>query len=514
MMLQRQFSIIFCALLMSILFCYAHQQGARDVFSNNNELNSLIQEVYAYEVPERYDATKVSICFGLKSKSTGRYYNYVRIGDENKGESAFVEVISELFESYEDAIKAVSTYNGIIESSSGIIKCDFSKVQTGFDKSFVCSFYDITNLDNSPGIKQYMRENKMLVETSKVKTRALDAAINGKDTYQCVDQFADFSDVIIYRNGKKVAPRNYTLFKQGKVQFKDDEKVKKGRVRFEYKRKVKCYKPFFNDLSNNVVDFQDVHSGCDGRMYKFVLDPSGENRFVLMICCDKLLKDAQNAREQFSFSKYPLTYFKDRIKLYVPIDMKEAMLAYPKPITWFSIQGAWCQFGSATGKKEEMYSGSANSFGIIKPQVNSKELYFQMLCRRRHCDVNTGLEIYDNLNDEISSFPVKAGEWITIDREWRVGNPGICKHTIVDSDGKHEFFVNAYNSVCDPENESERYGGKYAGENPYNFCHPFVCKIYTSKELAQYCIDKIGKCYLYYKDYELLKAENVNAFSK
>lgn len=81
MMLQRQFSIIFCALLMSILFCYAHQQGARDVFSNNNELNSLIQEVYAYEVPERYDATKVSICFGLKSKSTGRYYNYVRIGE-------------------------------------------------------------------------------------------------------------------------------------------------------------------------------------------------------------------------------------------------------------------------------------------------------------------------------------------------------------------------------------------------------------------------------------------------
>lgn len=509
---QRCFLIFFCALLISIRFCYAHQQGTIGVFSNNKELNGLIQEVYVYELPKRYEATKVSICFGLKSKSTGRYYNYIRIGNENRGASAFVEVLSELYESYKDAIEAVSTYKGIIESPVGIIKCDFSQVPKGFGKSFVCNFYDITDLDNSPNIKQYMKRNKMLVETSKIKTKAVETAINGKDTYQCVDQFADFSDVVIYRNGEKVDPVNYTLFKQGKVKFKDGKKIKKGRVYFEYKRNVKHYKPFSNDLSKNVADFQDVHSGCDVKMYKFVSDPSGEDRKVLMISCDKLLKDAQNAREQFSYSKHPLTYFRDRIKLYVPIDMKEAMLTFPKAITWFSIQGSWCQFGSATGKKEDMYSGSANSFGIIKPQANSKELYFHLLCRRRHCDVKTGLEVYDNLNDETSSFPVKAGEWITIEREWRVGNPGICKHTIVDSDGKHEFYVDAYNSVCDPENESERYDGKYVGENPYNFCHPFICKIYTSKELAQYCIDRIGKCYLYYKDYELLEAENVNAF--
>ena len=34
------------------------------------------------------------------------------------------------------------------------------------------------------------------------------------------------------------------------------------------------------------------------------------------------------------------------------------------------------------------------------------------------------------------------------------------------------------------------------------------------KELAQYCIDMIGSCYLYYKDYELIEAENVNALNK
>ena len=139
---QCHFLIILCILVIGIHFCYAHQPCTKSLFSNDKELNSLIQEVYVYEVPKRYEATKVSICFGLKSKSTGRYYNYIRIGDENKGASAFVEVLSELYESYEDAIEAVSTYKGIIESPEGMIKCDFSQVPKGFGKSFVCNFYE------------------------------------------------------------------------------------------------------------------------------------------------------------------------------------------------------------------------------------------------------------------------------------------------------------------------------------------------------------------------------------
>ena len=168
---QCHFLIILCILVIGIHFCYAHQPCTKSLFSNDKELNSLIQEVYVYEVPKRYEATKISVCFGLKSKSTGRYYNYIRIGDENKGASAFVEVLSELYESYEDAIEAVRTYKGIIESPVGFIKCDFSQVPKGFGKSFVCNFYDITDLDNSPNIKQYMKRNKMLVETSKIKLK-------------------------------------------------------------------------------------------------------------------------------------------------------------------------------------------------------------------------------------------------------------------------------------------------------------------------------------------------------
>ena len=357
-----------------------------------------------------------------------------------------------------------------------------------------------------------MRKNRMLIETTKVKTKALKKAINGKNTYQCEDQFADLSEVAIYRNGKKVKPENYRLFKQGKVQFNDEKKVVREQVSFEYNRNVKYYKPYSNDLSSNLFTFLKVQTECEGVKYQFVSDPAGLDRKVLMLSCDSLSENEKKVRIQFSSRKYPLTYFKDQIKIFIPEDMRSAMLSYPKAITWFSIQGSWCQFGSKTGGTEQMYSGSANSLGISKPETNSKEIYFHLLCRRRHCNIHTGLEEYDALNDELSSFPIKAGGWITIEREWKIGNPGICKHTIIDSDGEHVFSVDAYNCVCNPENEQERYIEKYVGENPYNFCYLFICKIYTSKEFADYCIKKIGKCYLYYKDYIFLEGENVNAF--
>lgn len=56
----------------------------------------------------------------------------------------------------------------------------------------------------------------MLIEITKVKTKALKTAVNGKNTYQCEDQFADLSEVAIYRNGKKVKPENYRLSNRGK----------------------------------------------------------------------------------------------------------------------------------------------------------------------------------------------------------------------------------------------------------------------------------------------------------
>lgn len=505
--------LTFLLLILLLLPLNARNQKQSHIisFSDNGILNEYICEAYAYSLPSNYTPSRVSVCFGFKTKS-GRYYNYVRIGDEMKGRTAYVELISELFDTYEEAISKSKKYVGVFESPEGLIKCDFSNAPDGFSKSVVCNYYDITNLDNSPNIKQYMQEHRLLVESSIVKSKALNNSINGKDTYQCIDQFADLSDVVIYRNGWKVSPEKYTLYKQGKVQFKDYRKVRNGNVYFKYTRNVKNYQPISNDLSQSMSMFSGVYEGGSSPFYSFTKDPTGDIRDVLLISFNQLSKDSKNARQQFSLGRYPMTRFKDRIKLFVPTDMEQALLSYPKRITWFSIQGSWCQFGSAIGQTNDMYSGSASSLDIVKPTVDSKYLYFNIRCRRRHCDVNTGLEEYDVLSEETSSFPVKSGEWITIEREWRVGNPGVCKHTIIDSDGKHEFFVDAYNCVCDPENESVRYGDKYAGENPYNYCFPFICKIYTSKELAQYCIDTIGKCYLYYKDYELIEAENVNAF--
>lgn len=510
--MKRLFTLFIIALLSTFYFVYAQSQSGGVIFSGNAELNGYISEVYVFDIPENYDASKVSICFGLKTKSSGKYYNYIRIGNESKGLSAYVELLSELYDTYDEAIAASRKYKGIIESKAGLLKCDFSEVPNGYSKSFVCNYYNVTNIDNSPDIKQYMQKNKMLIETTKVNTKALRSAINGKDTYQCEDQFADLSEVVIYRNGKKVKPENYSLFKQGKVQFNDGKKVVREQVSFEYNRNVKYYKPYSNDLSSNLSTFLKVQTECEGVKYQFVSDPAGLDRKVLMLSCDSLSKNEKKVRIQFSSRKYPLTYFKDQIKIFIPEDMRSAMLSYPKAITWFSIQGSWCQFGSKTGGTEQMYSGSASSLGISKPETNSKEIYFHLLCRRRHCNIHTGLEEYDALNDELSSFPIKAGEWIAIEREWKIGNPGICKHTIIDSDGEHVFSVDAYNCVCDPENEQERYREKYVGENPYNFCYPFICKIYTSKEFADYCIKKIGKCYLYYKDYIFLEGENVNAF--
>lgn len=510
--MKRLFALFILALLSIFYFVYAQSQSGGVTFSGNAELNGYISEAYAFDIPENYDASKVSICFGLKTKSSGKYYNYIRIGNESKGLSAYVELLSELYDTYDEAIAASRKYKGIIESKAGLLKCDFSEAPNGYSKSFVCNYYDVTDIDNSPDIKQYMQKNKMQIETTKANTKALRSAINGKDAYQCEDQFADLSEVVIYRNGKKVKPENYRLFKQGKVQFNDEKKVVREQVSFEYNRNVKYYKPYSNDLSSNLSTFLKVQTECEGVKFQFVLDPAGLDRKVLMLSCDSLPKNEKKARIQFSSRKYPLTYFKDQIKIFIPEDMRSAMLSYPKAITWFSIQGSWCQFGSKTGETEKMYSGSANSLGISKPETNSKEIYFHLLCRRRHCNIHTGLEEYDALNDELSSFPIKAGEWITIEREWKIGNPGICKHTIIDSDGEHVFSVEAYNCVCDPENEQERYSEKYAGENPYNFCYPFICKIYTSKEFADYCIKKIGKCYLYYKDYIFLEGENVNAF--
>lgn len=113
---------------MSVSFvCYT--KGVKP-YSDNKEVNRYIKEVYVRNVPENFDSQKITICFGLKSKKTGRYYNYIRIGDESKGPSGYVEILSHLYDTYQEAISASKTYKGIIESKVGLLKCDFLKYLT------------------------------------------------------------------------------------------------------------------------------------------------------------------------------------------------------------------------------------------------------------------------------------------------------------------------------------------------------------------------------------------------
>lgn len=481
------------------------------VFSDNHVINDFITEVYVETPPKNFTPTKVVICFGTQS-SSGRYYNRVRIGNESLGKNAYVEPISCVYDTYEDAIAAIRKYKGIIYNDGCYIMCDFSKIDNAYSKSVKCVYYDATQLENSPQIKSYLENNSLLPFSKWVKTPCKVGAINGVNTYQCVDQFENPNDVIVYRNGRKVSPENYVLYKQGKVTFTDGKKVRNNNVKFRYKRTVRTYPSYSNDLSSDLGVFNSVSGGNKLSKYSFEDDPVGSPQRVLKIHFEEVDKSSSLARQQFSFDKYKLTHFKDRIKMYVPDEMKTALLSYPGIIEWFSIQGSWGQFGSSTGVINEMYSGSGNSFDIYKLTPDATELYYNIVCRRRHCDPITGKEIYDVLTNEHSSFPVKTDEWITIEREWISGNPGLCKHTIIDSDGVHDFTVEAYNSVCDPENEQERYNGKAKSEQPYNYYQPFIAKIYTSRAVAQHCIDKIGGCYLYFKDYEFLEGENVNAF--
>src|SRR5699024_1178486 len=84
LLMQQVFTFLFFAIVLLCLFpLYAIQKGVKP-YSDNKEVNRYIKEVYVRNVPENFDSQKITICFGLKSKKTGRYYNYIRIGDESK----------------------------------------------------------------------------------------------------------------------------------------------------------------------------------------------------------------------------------------------------------------------------------------------------------------------------------------------------------------------------------------------------------------------------------------------
>lgn len=479
------------------------------LFSDCAKVNKYIKEVYLESVPVNYKPNRrIQIRIGIQSSSTNKYFNSIRLG-ESTDTTYFVDLVSEHYDTIQDAIDAICDKPKIYYiNGKGAALIDLTSINKACDLIFPnITYYDVTNIDLSPIIKNYyenLYDNEVVVSQENAN------AINGNLSHQCKDQFENLDTVGVFRDGLLLARDKYELNKLGKVTYKDGLD---GVTAFMYNKRSVKYPSYYNNLST-YTPYSPTTEGSVNSMTSFVDDPSGSSNKVLMISCDQIISGAKKIRNQFPFNRYPVTEFSDSVKMWLPSDMRTALLSYRDEIKWFGIGGAWGTFGSPVGQTSKMYSGCGNSFDIVKPDADSNELYYNLRCRRRHCNTSHGLENYDVLTEEMSSFPVKADEWITIKRYWKAGNPGICNYEITDSDGTHIWNMDAYNALPDPENEITRYGSKYLGSNPYNIFSPFICKIYTSSELAQHCIDTIGRCYLYFKDYEFISGKNINAIEK
>ena len=482
-----------------------------DGFSNNKLLNRMIKELYIYDITPIKNRNTISIHCGGISSSTGKYYNLIRLGVDGPSnpEYGYANLMLEYFDTQEQALAAMRGYS-VISTSVGAAIVDFSSIELGSILFEDFTSKDYSKLYNAPSIAIFLGEYVGNEDNEKVLAQANDLAINSDNAYQCPDQFKAGSLVKVYRQGLLVNPSEYTLFKQGKVQFNDSTNVQPSDILFEYEKNIKHIDSLSLPLdSHDQLNY--VTEDNSTQLYSFVNDPTGGEQKVMMLHCSEI--SASKVRMQFSLKSLNATYFHDRVKMFLPTDMKNALLSYSKDITWFSIGGAWGIFGSPTGQLNNMFSGSANSFDIYKDKEGNR-LYFHQVNRRRDVNTETGLEEYTILSEKSSTFDVLDNEWITIEREWQAGNPGFCKYKITDSLGVHTMEVNpAYNVVCDPENEIQRYGNKLIRDIPYNeFPGPFVAKIYTSNEVAQHCIDAIGKIYLYFKEYELIEATAVNTY--
>lgn len=128
-------------------------------FSTNNEVNKYIKEVYVPSLPSGFAKGFITIMIGMKSSSTGLYFNTVRLGNTR---SIYVEILFEKgFASIEDAISAATNYH--IESTEEGAYCvvDFSSISSAFSKEFELEHYDVEKLYNSPKIEEYLHDKEV-----------------------------------------------------------------------------------------------------------------------------------------------------------------------------------------------------------------------------------------------------------------------------------------------------------------------------------------------------------------
>lgn len=499
------------------------------------EVSKILKELYIEDLHD-FSVYSVGIYKAWFSSTYNQYLNIVRIWfgpvSENKYVTAFYDkkynTQEEALASFEEKInnKIITFKNSDVYTDekeiSGSIIINGDLITNGTQKNFLTTdLNDVTNLGYSPKIMASMlkqkEDSKDDIVTELAFTQALENSIGAKNSYQCEDQFKEGTLVRVYQNGAFVYPNKYDLYKQGKIVFKEDVDYNPSDILFEYEKNTKTLHTFKNDLSEDVAGFGLAkESGyTPEELYTFVNDPAGGNRKVLK--CFGNEKKASKFRVQFNYRVYA-TEFTDSIKMYVPQELLDAFIAYNGTIDWFGFGGAWCPFGGKVDSVTDMYSGQGNGFDLKKTKGSNK-VYYYIKNRFKAYDTTTGKEVYTVLSQATSNFEVKGNEWITIKREMKVGNPGYCRMTVIDSEGTHVLKTSyqgiediAYLGVADPENEIIRYGNKMAKTIPYReFTEINLMKIYTSNEILQHCIDMNGECALYFKDYEI-NGKNVNAF--
>lgn len=409
---------------------------------------------------------------------------------------------------------------GMIENGAG----DKIEIETGKDAEYIFVFYfnsssDTTNyksLLNS--IKVYENPKK---KAERCVSKAVTDAINGSNTFQCPDQFKDGSTVKVYANGLLVNPDEYTLFKQGKVKFKQNVSYTENDVFFEYDRYTKELERFDNDLSDKShldgldITIEQGYTATD--LYSFVADPAGGDKKVLKLHCSSLVQTDDRFRIQFN-NNYYATEIEQKLSIYVPSNVASSLMSYPEDFTWFGIGGIWIPFGPNKGATSNLYSGCALSLDFCK-NANDTALHYYLRTSRRSLSAS-GVEESTKLMSYKSSFDVKTDEWIEITLNAKVGNPGKASLTVRDSDGTHEItkwdarINGVYMGVPDPENESTRYPIKFIGNDnlPYRLFEdvkPFM--IYTDQSIAKHIIDTVGEVAIYFKDYSL-SGRAVNTF--
>lgn len=484
--------------------------------------NEYLKELYIPNLEEKI--TRIELMNSAFSSSTNEYIFFIRL---YFSDGTYVNTVYFSYYSQEECINAANYLNDkIVEfydeyhNVYGYIVYNVSNIALNYRREISLEYCNVNDVARSPKILSYLfnkRENQQTSE--KVLSEALSNSIGADYSYQAKDQFKKDSLVKVYADGLLVNPNKYVLYKQGKIIFKEPVSYNNDSVLFEYEKFVKDGKSLENNLSENLYGMNKVieeqYSDLVDSIFSFVNNPTNPSEKVLCIKCTEVRETSTSKKFRGQLDVYDVnaTEIHQSLKIYIPDSMLNALRTFPKnQYYWNSFTGgAWCPFGNLLSANKDYFSGSAVSVGFNKIS-NDDQVKYYIQAKQKFFNPDTKKEYDGNLDIFYTEFIVKSNEWITVNLDVSVGNPGYIKFTVIDSDGEHIFETNeAHVGVADPENEENRYGDKVISDIPYRkFTTIGPIKFYCSNELAQHLITN-GVCELYFKDYKLT-SKNVNAF--